>query len=127
MAAVWERFADFYDFSWAPNVVTSTEKLNDIAGNSRGARRLLNGAFDETLRDYDPAAYRLVYSIDQGPSPVSSSEISNYRGYVQLSEADGGGTLVEWGSDWESDSDAGVEFCHGIYVALLGELEASFT
>jgi len=36
-------------------------------------------------------------------------------------------THVSWTSSWESNSEDAVEFCHGIYVALLNELAASFS
>ena len=57
----------------------------------------------------------------------SKEEVDNYVGVVRLSSAeDGSGTLVEWSSSWDSKVDDTVEFCHGIYVALLGELAKSF-
>lgn len=71
--------------------------------------------------------YLLEYSIDDGPSPVSKEEVSNYRGLIKLSPAqDSDGTLVVWTSSWESRSEDAVDFCHGIYIALLNELAKSF-
>ena len=124
--AVWEKFHDFHDLSWAANVLPVCEKTGDINGREVGATRLLNGAFQETLRKIDPQAYSLKYSIDDGPSPVSKDEVSNYFGTIQLSPAAGGGTLVDWNSSWESSSTDAVEFCHGIYMALLNELASAF-
>ena len=124
--AVWKKFHDFHDLSWAANVLPSCEKTGDINGREAGATRLLNGAFKETLREIDPQAYSLKYSIDDGPSPVSKDEVANYFGTIQLSPAEGGGTLVDWNSSWESNSMDAVDFCHGIYVALLNELASSF-
>ena len=126
IADVWKKFDNFHDLSWAPNVITSNEKIGNIDGNSVGAKRILNNAFHETLQDINNSEYSLKYSIDDGPSPVSKDEVENYIGAVKLSPANGGGTLVEWNSSWESKSEDAVEFCHGIYIALLSELEKSF-
>jgi len=124
---VWTRFSNFHDFSWAPNVIASVEKVGDIDGGSVGAKRLLNGVFHETLVEIDGDAYFLRYSIDDGPSPVSRDEVANYIGVVKLSPVEQGGqTRVEWTSSWDSDSEDAVEFCQGIYIALLGALEESY-
>jgi hypothetical protein len=124
--AVWEKLHDFHDLSWASSILPSCEKTGDINGREVGATRLLNGAFKETLREIDPQTYYLKYSIDDGPSPVSKNEVSNYFGTIQLSPAKGGGTRVDWNSSWESSSTDAVDFCHGIYVALLDELASIF-
>jgi len=85
------------------------------------------GVFHETLVDIIEDEYLMKYSIDDGPSPVSKSEVSDYFGVIKLSPAtESNGTLVEWSSSWKSDVEDAVEFCHGIYVALLGELAESF-
>lgn len=127
IADVWSRFSNFHDLSWAPNVITNVEKVGSIHGGSVGSKRILNNAFHETLTEMHNDRYLLKYSIDDGPSPVSKDEVANYIGVVKLSPSkDGSGTLVEWTSSWESKVDDAVEFCHGIYVALLGELEKSF-
>ncbi len=127
IADVWSRFSDFHDFSWAPNVMTQVDKVDSIDGGKSGAKRILNNAFHETLIEISNDEYSLKYSIDDGPSPVSKEEVDNYVGVVRLSPAeDGSGTLVEWSSSWDSEVDDAVEFCHGIYVALLGELAKSF-
>jgi hypothetical protein len=127
VAEVWKKFADFHDMSWAPNVISSVDKVGDVDGASVGAKRILNNAFHETLVEIDDAGHSLRYSIDDGPSPVSRDEVSNYFGSVRLSPAnDGKGTLVEWTSNWDSDKDDAVAFCHGIYVALLDELANSY-
>ena len=127
IADVWSRFIDFHDLSWAPNVITSVEKVGSIDGGAAGAKRILNDAFHETLIEIDSDKYFLKYSIDDGPSPVSKDEVDNYIGVVKLSpREEGNGTLVEWTSSWESKDDDAVEFCHGIYVALLGDLAKSF-
>ena len=122
---IWTKFDDFHDMSWAPNVITNVEKVGDTDGNQIGAKRILNGAFHETLQEVDAANHTIKYSIDDGPSPVSKDEVSNYIGTIKLSEADEG-TLVEWSSNWDSNAEDAVEFCHGIYIALLGDLKAAF-
>lgn len=127
ITVVWDKFNNFHDLSWAPNVITNVEKIGSVDGGEVGAKRILNNAFQETLVEIDNGKYRLKYSIDDGPSPVSKDEVSNYYGVVQLSPAtEGSGTLVEWSSSWESNVDDAVEFCHGIHVALLSELANSF-
>lgn len=127
IAEVWNRFSNFHDLSWAPNVISGVDKVGDVDGNKVGAKRILNGAFHETLIEINNDEYYLKYSIDDGPSPVSKDEVANYVGVVRLSPVSNGkGTLVEWVSSWESKLDDAVAFCHGIYVALLGELGNSF-
>jgi hypothetical protein len=107
--------------------MTQVDKVGSIDGGSPGAKRILNNAFHETLIEINNDEYSVKYSIDDGPSPVSKEEVDNYVGVVRLSPAeDGSGTLVEWSSSWDSNVDDAVEFCHGIYVALLGELAKSF-
>jgi len=126
IGAVWEKLNDFHDLSWAIKILPSCEKIGDMSGTQVGAKRILNGAFHETLTEVDPANHLLKYSIDDGPSPVSKEEVSNYIGIINLSTSVDGGTLVEWSSSWDANSEEAVEFCHGIYVALLNELAEVF-
>ena len=127
IAEVWAKISNFHDLSWAPNVITKVEKVGSVDGREVGAKRILNDAFHETLVEIVDNGYMVKYSIDDGPSPVSKGEVSNYFGVVKLSPVtEGDGTLVEWSSSWESDVEDAVEFCHGIYVALLGGLAESF-
>ena len=127
IADVWSRFSDFHDLSWASDVLSQVDKVGDIDGGSPGAKRILNGAFHETLIEINHDEYFLKYSIDDGPSPVSKEEVDNYVGVVRLSHSEeSADTLVEWASSWDCNVDDAVEFCHGIYVALLGELSKSF-
>jgi len=124
---VWDTVKNFHDFSWAPSVIESCEAVGDKSGEEVGAKRLLNGVFNETLVELDADTHTIRYSIDDGPSPVAASDVSNYFGTLQLRSSNiDGKTFVEWGSEWESDSDDAVEFCHTIYVALLQALEGSF-
>ncbi len=124
---IWDKLSNFHELSWAAKVLPSVEKVGGISGAEVGAKRVLNGAFHETLTKVDLQNNLLEYSIDDGPSPVSKEEVSNYRGIIQLSPAqDAEGTLVVWKSSWESNSEDAVDFCHGIYIALLNELANSF-
>jgi len=126
LEATWDKLGNFHDLSWAPNVVTSCDVVGPIDGHNVGAKRVLNGVFHETLTEADQDTYSLKYSIDDGPSPVSKQEVSNYIGAIKLSPAEDGATLVEWNSSWQSNTADAVDFCQGIYVALLDELAASF-
>lgn len=122
---VWETLRNFHDMSWAPEIVTSVEAIGDKKGDQPGAGRVLNEAFHETLHALDDDNRELTYSIDEGPSPVSSNEVSSYEGHVRVlpvTEGDGG-TFVEWYSSWKGNDDAAAEFCHGIYAGLLEQLK----
>lgn len=125
---VWSKFSNFHELSFAPDVITAIEKVGSIDGGSAGAKRILNNAFHETLIETDNNKHVMRYSIDDGPSPVSKDEVSNYIGTVKLStDKEGNGTLVEWDSSWEATEENAVEFFHNIYVALLDQLSDSFT
>jgi len=124
---VWNQFKDFHAFPFSNSVITKIEKVGELKGDEPGAKRILNDAFHETLVEYNPDEFRLSYSIDDGPSPVSKEEVANYIGIIQLSESpEGNGTLVEWSSSWNANTEEAVNFCHGIYVALLEELKNAF-
>ena len=122
---VWNKLSDFHDLSFAPDVITDLEKVGSVDGHSAGAKRILNHAFYETLIEADSNMHILKYSIDDGPSPLSKDEVSNYIGTVKMS-SNGDGTLVEWDSTWDASEENAVEFSHGIYVALLNGLSNSF-
>lgn len=124
--AVWQTIRDFHDLSWAPNVISSVDKIGETPGNEPGAGRVLNGAFHETLLTLDDADKTCTYSIDDGPSPIAKDEVNNYVGVVKVtSAAKGNGSRVEWSSSWENNDEAGAEFCHPIYVALLADMKNS--
>lgn len=121
---VWMAICDFHDMSWAPNVITGVDKVGDKPGSEPGAGRVLNGVFHETLQTVDNDQMTFTYSIDDGPSPVSKEEVSNYIGRVVV-EPSGAGTRVEWTSRWEQNDEPVHDFCHGIYVALLNDMKKS--
>jgi len=122
---VWQTIRNFQDASWAPNVVSDLQAVGDKPGDEPGAGRILNGVFHETLQTLDDDAKIFTYSIDDGPPPLSKDEMSNYIGRVVVEPAASGGTRVEWTSSWEQNDGPIQEFCHGIYVALLGDLKKS--
>lgn len=120
---VWDTVSDFHDLSWAPDVVSSVDKLGDKPGDEVGAGRILNGVFHETLTVLDHVNHTFSYSIDDGPGPVASDAVSDYVGTVKLTES-AGGCLVEWSSAFQSKNENEVaDFCNSIYVALLNSLK----
>jgi hypothetical protein len=124
---VWGKLSNFHELPWAAEILPSVEKVGEKNAHEVGAKRILNDAFHETLTRFEPENFRLEYSIDDGPSPVSKKEVSNYVGVIQMSPmVEGDVTLVAWNSSWKSNSEDAVEFCHGIYIALLDALEKSF-
>lgn len=119
----WDTIRNFHDMSWAASVIQKCEAIGEKAGNEIGARRILNDVFHETLLECNDKEHRITYSIDEGPSPVSSAEVSNYIGELHLIPVTlDNSTFVEWSSTWDSVSEDAAEFCHQIYVALLREL-----
>ncbi|SCY32550.1 Polyketide cyclase / dehydrase and lipid transport [Nitrosospira sp. Nl5] len=124
---VWSRIRDFHDFSWAPSVITSCKKVGEGDGYSVGARRLLNNAFLDTLVAYSTIEKRMMYSMDEGPSPVSSREIHDYVGDLRLLPVTvNDTTFAEWSGSWEAGNTDAVEFMNGVYRSLLGDLAAEF-
>ncbi|WP_305907901.1 SRPBCC family protein [Methylomarinum sp. Ch1-1] len=120
---VWDTLKDFHDMSWADNVIQSCVAVGVSGGTEVGAKRVLNDVFHETLLECNNDDYRIRYSIDDGPSPVSSDEVQNYVGQIQLKPITlSGSTFVEWSSRWESTSEEARDFCHQIYIALLRAL-----
>ncbi len=126
--AVWSRIRDFHELSWAKGVVEKVEKVGACAGDQVGARRVINGLFQETLIALDDRAHGLRYSIDDAPgTPVAKDRVSSYVGEVKLFPITATGeTFVYWTSSWESGSAEIAPFCNPIYAALLGALRASF-
>jgi len=123
---VWQTIRNFHDMSWAPNVIAGVEKVGDKSGDEPGAGRILNGAFHETLITLDDDGKTFSYSIDDGPPPVSKDDVKDYVGKVSVQQGDeGNNTVVEWTSSWQDNDEAAQDFCHAIYVALLGDLKKS--
>ena len=124
---VWATLRNFHDLSWAPDVIESCEAVGDAAATQVGAQRILNGAFEETLQSISDTDRTLQYSIDEGPSPVSSDEVSEYIGRIDVRPISlEGGTFVEWSSSWDAKTEEAVDFCQTIYVSLLNALQAHY-
>jgi len=125
---VWQTLRDFHNMSWAPEVIESCEPGNSLPGTQIGAKRVLNGAFHETLLALDDQDRVVRYSIDDGPDAVSKDNVSGYVGQVQVFPiTDTGETFVLWSSSWESSGGGVAEFCDPIYQALLGQLKKHFS
>jgi len=94
---VWEALRSFHDLGWASGVITQLDVIGEVPDGQVGAQRVLNGAFQETLRSLDDANHEFTYSIDDGPGPVASDAVSNYVGTVRaFSVSDDDATFVEW-------------------------------
>ena len=124
---VWSRIRNFHDFSWAPSLIRSCKKVGEGDGYSVGARRLLNGEFLDTLIAYSEIERRMMYSMDEGPSPVSSGEIRDYVGSLHLLPVTTDDrTFVEWSGSWESANTEAVEYMNKVYRSLLADLAGEF-
>lgn len=125
---VWAAIRDFHDLAWAPNVVQKVDKVGSKTGDQPGAKRVLNGAFHETLLGVDEFEKTIRYSIDDGPGAVAKDAIKNYVGTVHLFPVTSdNSTFVEWASQYDSaDSGAVGELCNPVYQALLKDLAAHF-
>jgi hypothetical protein len=123
---VWDAISDFHDVSWCSNVLTKLDKIGDKSGREVGAGRILNDAFHETLLEVNAAERMFRYSIDDGPPPISKSDVQNYVGKVVVRPVtEGSGTFVEWSSQWQNNDQPAQEFCHPIYVAILTDMKKS--
>lgn len=125
---VWDEVRDFHQIEWGRPFITSVKVVGEIPGDQVGAKRVLNGAFEETLQELDESRYRLSYSIDDGPEPVSSSTVSAYIGAIRLLPITADDTtFVQWTSQFQSDDPQWVaDFCNPIYAALLASLRDYF-
>ena len=125
---VWAALRDFHDLSSFPNVVEKVDVVGEASGTQLGAKRVLNGAFHETLLALDDTARVVRYSIDDGPEAVSRDNVSGYIAEVQVFPVtDDDSSFVLWTSSWESSNGGVAEFCDPIYQALLADLKASFS
>ena len=122
---VWATLRKFHDFSWSANVITQV----DTEGNPEqiGAKRVLNGAFYETLLALDDVERKLRYSIDDGPDAVSKDNVVGFIGQIKVFPiTDDNSTFVLWSSRWEAGGDGTKEFCDPIYRAFLADLQQHF-
>ena len=124
---VWRALRNFHDMSWCPDVITHLEPVGDAGGTEIGAKRILNGAFHETLRALDDEERTLSYSIDDGPDAVSKDNVQGYIGEVRVFPVtDDDSTFVLWTSRWDSSGGGIQELCNPIYQAFLGALKSHF-
>jgi hypothetical protein len=118
---VWKLVGDFRGFVEAMGVPVA------VSGEGIGATRSIPlgpTPTVERLEELDNDAKRLVYSIVEGPIPVTG-----YLATMQLSELDNGRTRLEWSCTFEpagmSEADA-VELVAGIYKGGIAGLQARF-
>jgi Polyketide cyclase / dehydrase and lipid transport len=127
---VWNALRDFHDLSWSSTVVEKVTPVGDATGTEIGAKRVLNDAFHETLRELDDEARYIRYSIDDGPGPVAKDAVSGYIGEVRVLPITVPDTpeqcVVVWTSHWESESGGVHELCNPIYRALMVDLQSHF-
>ena len=78
--------------------------------------------------EFSELNHSFQYSIDDGPPPVSKDDVKDYYGSVRLLPVtDSDACFIEWSSRWEAKGNEAEEFCHGIYVALLADLQKTFS
>ena len=125
---VWGTIRNFHDMSWGSKVITQCVAVGEQSGTETGARRILNNAFHETLLECNDTEYRIRYSIDDGPSPVSRQEVSDYIGTIQLFPVTiDHATFVAWSSSWNANNNDAVDFCEPIYRSMLQELSLNLS
>ncbi|MDT8368505.1 MAG: SRPBCC family protein [Longimicrobiales bacterium] len=127
---VWSALRDFHDASWSEDVVEELTPVGSVQGTEPGAKRILNGAFHETLISLDDDEREFTYSIDDGPGPVAKEKVDGYVGRVRVLPVtvpgDANRCLVVWESRWAREEGGVAEFCDPIYRALLADLSAHF-
>ena len=128
ISQVWQTIRDFHNLEWATGVVTSMANPGTIPGDQPGARRILNGVFDETLLSLDDTDHVFSYRVDDGPGPLARGSVRNYVGRVQLLPVtENATTFVIWDSTFESPDDRAIsEMCNPIYQALLVAMRDHF-
>jgi mxaD protein len=111
--AVWAVAGDFAHLDrWYPFIDASRLVLgrNGEVGAIREIRRLNGTKVEEKLIEFDPWNYRLVYTYAEG-MPLTS----DYFATMQVKDAGGGKSLVEWSARfkrlayWTDQAPAGQE------------------
>lgn len=122
---VWATVRNFHDMGWASEVLSTCEAAGGIPPDQPGAKRILSGAFHETLKSIDDTSRSFSYNIDEGPPPLTKDAIKNYLGEVRLLPiTENNTTFIEWKSTYQTNDDKAVgDFCNPIYQALLGALQ----
>lgn len=118
---VWKLVGDFGGFVAAMGVPV------EVSGEGIGATRTIalgDAPTIERLEELDHDAKRLVYSLLEGPLPLS-----NYVATMQLSAIDDGRTRIDWSSTFEpagmSEADA-IAAVRGIYKGGIAGMQARF-
>ena len=67
------------------------------------------------------------YTIDDGPGPFNSDNVTGYTGKVEAFPVkEDNTTFVLWTSEWSADGEGAKAFCDPIYQGLLADLKAHF-
>jgi hypothetical protein len=117
---VWKLVGDFVGFVEALGAPVESE------GDGIGMTRKISmgpAPIVERLEERDEAAKKLVYSIVEGPLPVSG-----YVSTMQLSAAGDGRTKLDWSSTFEpvGDEAAAKQIVSGIYTGGIAALQGRF-
>ena len=117
---VWKVVGDFVGLIEGMGVPVESE------GEGIGMTRKISmgpAPIVERLEERDDAAKKIVYSILEGPLPVS-----NYVSTMQLTEAGSGRTNLTWSSTFDpvGDEAAAKQVVTGIYDGGIKGLQARF-
>ncbi len=122
--AIWKLIGGFNALpDWHPGIAKSEIETD---GNTTRRRLTLagGGTIVEKLEKSDDDAHLYSYSIEESPLPVA-----NYTATIRVTEAPGGGSTIEWSSDFEAsgapETDA-VQAIQGIYQAGFDNLKKMF-
>ena len=129
IAKVWSTVRDFHEFTWGKGVIETCERDGELAGDQVGAKRVLNGTFQETLLELSDLDHRIRYVITDAPgTPVSKEIVRDFVGTIEVRPVTSDDwSFVEWISRFDSEQDELVEdFCNPIYQGLLKGLQAHF-
>ena len=117
---VWKVVGDFIGMLEASGIPVEAE------GEGVGMTRKISmgpAPIIERLEERDEDAKKLVYSIVEGPLPVSS-----YVSTMQLSDAGAGRTTLVWSSTFEpvGDEAAAKQIISSIYSGGIAGLQGTF-
>lgn len=122
--AVWSVIGGFNALpDWHP-AVEKSKQAKEGGATVRTLSLAGGGTIVERLEASDDGARTYSYSILSGPLPVA-----NYTATIRVREGKGGGSTVEWSSEFEAsgapESDA-VAAIRGIYEAGFENLRRMF-
>jgi Polyketide cyclase / dehydrase and lipid transport len=117
---VWKLVGDFIGFveAMGASVEAGGEGIGMTRTISMGPTSVV-----ERLEERDDAAKKIVYSIVEGPLPVSG-----YVSTMQLSPVGDGRTKLVWSSTFEpvGDEAAATQIVRGIYTGGIAGLQGRF-